>query len=124
MLSTRAAWDYGARVRMSRRSRWSRRAEKYPFAARLLGLGPTRYPLARNASFQYRGRGAERMDFCRGVAELAASVSERRASRIDARFSLHVNEVVLTLQDPERMGSPRKIETCFEPPEPMPWAKD
>lgn len=122
-LSTREAWDFASPVRVSKRSRWTLRAEKYPLLARLVGLGPRRYRHVRRASFRYGGKGAERMDFSRGVAELAASIEERRACRIDARFVLHVNEIALALQYPTAMGSPRDIETSFDPPEPMPWAR-
>ena len=59
----------------------------------------------------------------RAGAELAAAVEEKRPSRMSARFALHVNEVVLALQDPEGMGTVRSIESTFPPLVPMPWAQ-
>jgi hypothetical protein len=63
------------------------------------------------------------MDFCRGIAEVAEAVRERRPSRMSARFALHVNEVVLALQDPTGMGAVRTLQSTFEPIEPMEWAR-
>jgi hypothetical protein len=62
------------------------------------------------------------MDFCRGIAELAEAATQGRPPRMSARWSLHVNELVLTMQDPEGLGSPRTVRSTFPPMSPMPWA--
>ncbi|WP_420467336.1 Gfo/Idh/MocA family protein [Panacagrimonas sp.] len=121
-LSTSHVWDYGAAVRITTRNRFTGRAEKYPTLAALAGLGPRTVPLVRKRNFKYRTGGANPMDFCRGIAETAAAAREDRASRLSARWSLHVNELVLAMQDPTSYGSPRDIASRFEPLEPMPWA--
>jgi hypothetical protein len=63
------------------------------------------------------------MDFARGPAEMAAAIAERRPSRMSARYALHVNEIVLAMQSPAQMGSPRWLASSFQPPAPMPWAR-
>ena len=124
-LAVKECWDFGSPITLARRNRWSFRAEKRPTLARLAGLGPRRWPLVRRPSFRSDLPGGTRIDFARGVAELAESIREGRPCRLSTRYSLHINEIVLTLQDPRGMGSPRKmISTAFEPMPPMPWAAD
>jgi predicted dehydrogenase len=123
-LTVPKAWDFGSPVYLRRWTRWSFRAERHPFLARLVGLGPRRLPLVRQPTFRYKIPGANRIDFCRGVADLAESIRERRPCRLSPRFSLHVNEIVLALQYPQAMGSPRRLVSRFDPVPPMPWAAD
>ena len=125
-LAVQECWDFGSPVTIHRRNRWTFRAEKRPNLARLVGLGPRRLPLVRRPSFRSDLPGGTRIDFCRGVAELADSIREGRPCRLSTRLSLHINEIVLTLQDPRGMGSPRELTTAntFEPMSPMPWAVD
>jgi hypothetical protein len=62
------------------------------------------------------------MDFGRGIAELASACSEGRESRLSARFALHVTEIVLGIQQPQKYGVPLTLTSTFEPVDPMPWA--
>ncbi len=123
-LTVGEAWNFASPIFLRRWTRWSFRAEQRPFLARLVGLGPRRLRLLRRPDFRYDVPGANRIDFCRGVAELAESIRDRRACRLSPRFSLHVNEIVLTLQNPQEMGSPRRLISRFDPVMPMPWAND
>lgn len=117
-------WHYGAPVRATRRNRWTSRAEKYPLLAKLVGLGPKRLPLARKPDFTVKTRGSRNyMDFCRGIAELADAIESQRAPRMSARWCLHVNELVLAMQNPDALGSARTIKSRFEPMQPMDWAQ-
>lgn len=115
-------WDYGAPVRVSRRTGFGLRAEKHPRAAALVGLGPRRVPLARKPRFAFKTRGANAMDFARGVAELAEAIREARPARLSPEFSLHVNEVALAIQAASEHGAPYRVRTTFDPMPPMPWA--
>jgi len=118
-------WDYGATVRATRRNRWTSRAEKYPQLAKLVGLGPRAIPLVRQPPFKVKSRGTRnRMDFCRGIADLADASRKGLPPKLTARWSLHVNELVLAMQNPERYGAVREIRSTFETFEPMPWAAD
>jgi predicted dehydrogenase len=122
ILSIADCWNYGSPVHLSGRGRFGLKAEKYPRAAKLVGMGPRAVPLVRKPSFGFRARGANRMDFVRGIAEVADAIRDRRPPRMSADFALHVNEIVLAIQNPSTMGCPRRIETTFEPMAPMPWA--
>ena len=119
-ISTKGAWNYGADIRISvMHSQWER-AQNHPFLAKLVGLGPRKLPLVRKSDFV--AGGVYPMDFSRGIAELADAATEGRKPRLSARWSLHVNELVLTMQYPEQYGAVREIDSTFEPMEPMGWA--
>ena len=116
---------FASGIRLAKRTKWTFRAEKRPGLAKLAGLGPRRFPLVRKPTFKSDLPGGTRIDFARGVAELAESIQEGRPCRLSTRYSLHINEIVLTLQDPGGMGSPRVLtSTAFDPMPPMPWAAD
>ena len=124
-LAVKECWNFGSPITFKKRDRWTYGAEKRPNRAMLVGMGPRRFPLIRRPSFRAKLPGLTRIDFCRGVAELADSIREGRPCRLSTRYSLHINEIVLTLQDPRGMGSPRTLTTTgFDPMLPMPWAVD
>jgi predicted dehydrogenase len=81
-----------------------------------------KYPLVGKKQ-KYGYRGAQQMDFARGVAELASAIKENRPSRLSARYSLHVNEMVLAIQNALETSSTYLVKSTFDPIEPMPWAK-
>jgi predicted dehydrogenase len=122
VLSVEECWYYGAPVYLKRRSKLALWAEKFPLLSALPGLAAKRYPLVKRSDFKHRYKATHAMDFARGVAELAAAVREKRPSRLSARFSLHVNEIVLAMQHPEQMGYHRLLTSTFDPPAPMAWA--
>ncbi len=122
ILSVEECWDYRCPVYLKRRTRWALRLEKWPWISRLLGFEGRRCPQVRRPQDRYGYRGTHRMDFARGVADLAAAVQRGRPCTLHARFALHVNEIVLALQEPERMGCPRALTTTFEPLSPPEWA--
>jgi predicted dehydrogenase len=123
-LTLKECWDFGSPIYLRRWTPWTFRAERYPTLARLMGLGPRRLPLVQRPDFRYSVPGTNRIDFSRGVAELVSAIRDRRPCRISPKFSLHTNEIVLTLQHPREMGSPRRLTTRFDPMPPMPWASD
>jgi len=63
------------------------------------------------------------MDFSRGVAEMAQAIAENRSCRLSAQYSLHVNEIVLAIQNALEHSCTYKVKSTFDPIEPMPWAK-
>jgi predicted dehydrogenase len=122
ILSIHDCWNYGATVRRSNRTRLGLKAEKYPTAGRAVGLGPRRVRLVRKPEFNFRTKGANPMDFSRGPADLVEAIATHRAPHLTADFGLHVNEMVLAIQNPSELGLPRTMTTTFAPIEPMPWA--
>jgi predicted dehydrogenase len=67
-------------------------------------------------------RGASNMNFCRGIAEMAEAVQQKRPSRLSGRFSLHVNELALAIHNAQG-GKSYVMTTTFEPIQPMLWAQ-
>lgn len=121
VISTDECWHYGAPVHITRRTPLRLKFEKYPQLARAVGLGRKPLRLVRPASFK-SSQGPHKMDFCRGIAEVADSIKEKRPCRLSAAWSLHVNELVLAMQNPGDYGTVREISSTFEPIKPMPWA--
>lgn len=114
ILYTKDCWYYRSPVYIKRRITIRRKMFISPWKRK--------YPLVGKAT-RYRYRGSQQMDFFRGVAELAAAVREKRPCRLSARFSLHVNEIVLAIHNALDTGSAYKISSSFAPMAPMPWAK-
>jgi len=81
------------------------------------------YPLVDSGRKQVKYRGSQERDFCSGIAEMAASLRERRACRLSAEFCLHVNEITLALHNAGATGAPYRLTTTFQPPDPMEWAR-
>jgi len=66
--------------------------------------------------------GAQQMDFCRGVADMADAIKHNRTPSLSAQYSLHVNELVLAIHEASNDGSCYKMTTSFDPVTPMSWA--
>ena len=97
-------------------SRWRRQAYK------IFGWdGGRRLPLARQRKVSTARRGYP-MDFALGVAEMAQAIRAGRAPRLAGAFSLHVTEVSLAIQHPERFGTSYEPVSVPGPVEPMDWA--
>jgi predicted dehydrogenase len=122
VLTVADTWNFASPVHLSRRTHLGLKAEKHPRLAGWVGLGPRRVPPVRPTRFRWSGRPANRIDFSRGVAETAAAAAEHRPSRLSARWSLHVNELALAIQDPASPGR-HLLRSTFEPMAPMPWAQ-
>jgi predicted dehydrogenase len=130
-LYTRELWDYASPVLfqsqrgtvkdlLSRaRNKAERTLARYGVPRWVFGR---KIPLVRAADF-VRPEGGYPMDFMRGVAELAESISQGRECRLSPELGLHVTELTLTLQRPEVMGVPRSIESAIDPIDPMPWGR-
>ena len=117
VLSVQECWDYGADVFIESRIPKTWR-EKHPRRASMLGLSRPKIPLVRELNGLHH-RFGHRMEWCRGIAELAAAVAEKRESRMSARWSLHVSELSLAISN----GYSGPIQSTFEPMEPMTWAR-
>lgn len=121
VLAVDDCWYYGAPVSLERRTALALKAERFPLLK--AALGRRVLPLARPSDYRHRYRTrSHQMDFARGVAEVADAVREGRPCRLGGRFSLHVNELTLAIQYPQRFGTPYTLTTSFAPVVPMPWA--
>jgi hypothetical protein len=79
-----------------------------------------RYPFARKPSGWFVSR-TKRVDFCRGPAEMANAVQQKRPCRLSAELGLHITELVNALQNPDTIGGRQRLGSCFVPIEPLPW---
>jgi len=121
ILRTDDCWDYRSPIYIQRRDFFGRVANKYPLVSRLPMVGEHRYPLLKgNGANSYRK--THKMDFARGVAELAEAIAGRRECRLSAQFCLHVNELVLAIHNAGGDGSTYRVRSSFEPMKPMSWS--
>ncbi len=124
VLSIKECWDYGSPVLLHTRTRLADIGETYPLIGRLFSLGLERVPLVKKPSFRYRVRGSSRMDFSRGVADVADAITQCRDCRISAEVSLHVNELMLAITDGMKSGKPYEMTTTISKQmDPMDWAR-
>ena len=107
-------WDYRSPIHIKRFLKIRRKMLLNPLAQK--------YPLPKSNYGRLTDRGAQAMDFCRGIAEMADAIAQGRSPRLSARYCLHVNEMVLAIQNSLDTGSPYAVKTDFEPVLPMPWA--
>jgi predicted dehydrogenase len=114
VLSIDETWNFAAKVRSTpiATTRLRRQVEKK------LGLdfGKTLKPLQdRKISAAKRGY---YMDFALGVAEMAEAIGAERTPRLAGDFSLHITEVSLAIQYPDRFGTdyrPKSVATSVAP---------
>ena len=122
VLTVADSWNFASPVLLGSRTPIGLRAEKHPGLARWLGLGPRRVRPVRHSRFRWAGHPANRIDFARGVADVAAAVSSGGSPALSARWSLHVTELALAIQDPGAYGKPHALRSTFPPMPPMSWA--
>jgi predicted dehydrogenase len=109
VLFTPDVWRYDSPV-FSRRWRTIRRK---------MFLSPWR---TRHARVGEPGRTVHEDDRARGVAELAAAISEQRPCRLSAELALHVTEMSLAIQNAGPSAGAYRMTTRFDPIAPMPWS--
>jgi predicted dehydrogenase len=112
ILSTHDCWFYNAPVYVRRSLTIRRKTFWNPI--------PRKYPLVRSSQQRRKTKKGQQMDYARGVAELAEAIENQRPCRLGAEFSLHVNELVLAIQN-ATSGVSYQTKTTFAPIEPMPW---
>jgi predicted dehydrogenase len=105
------SWDYRAPVKIKRWFNVRRRTIISPFS--------TEYPLKRFSQFRNPTRKANPMEFCRGPAEIATAIAERRESYLPADFCLHNNEIVLAIQHATENSATYNLTTTFKSLRPM-----
>jgi predicted dehydrogenase len=109
-------WNEWTKVQIGRRISIRRRTFESPWKTTVSLVGANR------PGFRYRG--SQKIDFSRGISELAGAIRQNRNCRLSARFSLHINEVVLAIHNAREDGAPYRVTTTFDPIAPMLWAMD
>jgi len=97
-------WNYSCPVYINKFSELKFRAIRYPFIRHskilrmLFGLDGKKYKgVKRKKILQNYNRHSQ--DFSKGISELAVAIVNNRESQLSGAFSLHVNEVVLAIQN-------------------------
>ncbi len=115
ILSIHDCWDYSDSVYIQRLTRIGRKVFMNPIKQK--------YPLVRKPLKSKYTRGAQNMDFSRGIAEMAAAIFENRRSRMAADVSLHNNELAIAIHNALEVGCSYQLTTSFDAIFPMYWAK-
>ena len=111
VLGTDETWNYRSPVWIKRYYLIRRKMIVSPFKKKLRLVG------RENRLVKYGS--ASYMDFCRGAAEMVASLEENRPCRLSPRFALHVDELSLALHEAGEAGTCRSIVSTFEPKRPV-----
>lgn len=106
ILSTDDCWNFRSPVNFQRRITIRRKTFVSPWKKK--------YPLVKIKNGQIKHKTKHGMDFCRGVAELANAIEEKRLCRLSAQFSLHVNEVVLAIQNALEKNCTYQVTSSFD----------
>jgi predicted dehydrogenase len=112
ILEVDECWDNAAAVLVRRRHVFRRKLINSPLAKRVKINGATHPKVKR--------WGAAAMNFALGPAEMLDALKEARPCRMSTGFSLHLNEVVLAIQNSNGV---QVMQTVCPPIEPMPWAQ-
>lgn len=116
IITTKDCWYYRSKVYVRRLLAIRRKALLSPFKKK--------YPLTKSGLLStFKHKGSQQMDFARGVAEMAEAIEQGRTPRLSARFSLHVLEATLAIQNALDNNPPYRMTTTFDRVEPMSWAK-
>jgi predicted dehydrogenase len=119
ILFTNECWKYTSPVYLKKLTKLALWAEKYPAVTKFLGLGPKKLSLVTHEKSRNKYRGTTDMDFARGVVNMANSIKNSIEPVISAEFSLHVNEIVLAIQNSQPSTQTYQMTTTCKPVPPM-----
>ncbi|MCA9264090.1 MAG: Gfo/Idh/MocA family oxidoreductase [Planctomycetales bacterium] len=111
ILATRDCWHYHSPVYVRRRLNIRNRTIMHPW--------PRREKLWGAGKLGFRMKGAQQMDFCRGLVDIADAVATGRSPYLASDYCLHVNEVVLAIQNAGDQGAIYDVRTEFQPLQPL-----
>jgi predicted dehydrogenase len=81
-----------------------------------------RYPMARRPPPRLLG-GRKNVDFCRGPAEMADAIRDKRPCRLSPELGWHITELIERLQFPEKFEGRPEIVSTFDPIQPLPVSR-
>jgi hypothetical protein len=122
VLTVNECWNFSAPVYLDRYSIFKFKAEAYPitkslpFLATVRDRGSRIYPPVRKAGRKKRYL-RYRLDFARGIVDLARAIRGKRSPLLATDFCLHVNELCVAIQNPP--STPYQVKTTFKPLQPL-----
>ncbi len=114
VISTPDCWLYESPIHIQRLMTLRRKTFLTPWRQRVR--------LQRSPYQKVRRTGAAQMDFARGIYEMADALQHGRTPRLSSRFSLHVNEIVLAIQNAGVDSPTYHCTTTVDPVQPEAWA--
>ncbi|MGA2569724.1 MAG: Gfo/Idh/MocA family oxidoreductase [Terracidiphilus sp.] len=122
VLSINDCWNFNSPVYHDRYSQLQFKADRYPITKEFptirnwTDLHKRKHPPVRKVNL-YKQYTRYRMDYARGVAELARSINEKRRCRLPSDYCQHVNELLLAIHKGD--GTPYQVTTSFKPLQPL-----
>ena len=116
VLGTDDSWFYRSPVYVRRMVTIRRRSFFSPLKQRVRLLAS---PL--RSQFKYKG--AQQMDFSRGVYDLAEAVRTGRGATLSEDFSLHNTELTLAIHNAMEFQTTVRLKSSFAPVSPAPWSE-
>jgi predicted dehydrogenase len=122
VLTVEECWNFSAPVFLDRYSKLKYRADRYaitkayPFIKHWLDLRPRTYPPVKRSSWRKR-QARYRMDYARGIADLARAITKQCPPRLPLDYCLHITELALAIQNAPH--TPYQVTTTFKPLQPM-----
>ncbi len=122
VLTVDDCWNYSSPVYLDKYSKRRLQINRfpilrtYPFIKNWFASHPRVYPPVKRFSLKNR-YARHRQDFARGIVDLARAIRERRPARLPTDYCLHVNELVLAIQDAAEI--PYHVTTTFKALQPM-----
>lgn len=122
ILTVDDCWNYSSPVYLDKYSKLRLRINRFPllkqyqFIKNWFASRPRVYPPLKKVSWKKR-YARYRQDYARGIADLARAITENRPAGLPADFCLHVNELVLAIQN--ATDTTYKVKTTFKPIQPM-----
>ena len=115
ILSIEDCWYYSSPVNIRKR-------HKVGSAAFLEPVTSKNKPWFSRYKKKFKNQDSQQMDFARGVAELARAITQKRPCHLPADYCLHVNEIVLGIQNAFAIGGGTyQMTSTFAPLKPPPW---
>jgi predicted dehydrogenase len=118
VLSIDEIWHFGAPLRIRRFDALTLRADSYAWLGRhsitrrLFNLHGRKSPLSPKSGLRRSIRRHE-MDYALGITDLADAIQGKRPPALPAALALHVNEIVLAIQQAGESGGSVQLTTTF-----------
>ena len=122
ILSVDECWNFSCPVYLDKYSQLKFKVDRYPISKAypfIKHWAPPRrrpYPSVRKSSLK-KQQVRYRLDYVRGIADLAAAVAEQRPPLLPSDYCLHVTELALAMQN--ATDKPYHVTTTFKPLQPM-----
>ena len=122
ILSVDECWNFSCPVYLDKYSQVKFKVDRYPiskaypFIKHWAPPRRRRYPSGRKSSLK-KQQVRYRLDYVRGITDLAAAAAERRPPLLPADYCLHVTELALAMQNVT--DKPYQVKTTFKPLQPM-----